>query len=174
MVVYIFDDLKWETIYTNIFTSTIDVKLRNFQYKYIFRIIPTNKRLFIQNIASSNLCDFCSMGIEDLKHLFWECNYVQIFWNDFNNFIQSINIATDINFKTISFGACDEDKDIKNFIIFYAKYFIFVNKCRKTIPRCELFKTYITKRIQVEKEIALMNDKLNKFETKWRFFNAYI
>ena len=170
----LFENLKWDTIYKNIFSSTIDVKLRKFQYKYIFRIIPTNKRLFTQNIANSNLCDFCSMDIENLNHLFWECNHVQIFWNDFNNFMRNVNLETIINFKTISFGAYDEDKDIKNFIIFYAKYFIFLSKCRKTIPRCELFKSYITKRIQVEKEIALMNDKLYKFETKWRFFNAYI
>ena len=66
----LFENLKWDTIYKNIYSSTINVKLRNVQYKYIFRIIPTNKRLFTQNIANSNLCDFCSMDIENLKHLF--------------------------------------------------------------------------------------------------------
>ena len=40
------DNLPWDIIYNNIYISTIDIKLRNFQYKYLFRIIPTNKRLF--------------------------------------------------------------------------------------------------------------------------------
>ena len=81
-----------------------------------------------------------------------------------------------INYKIISFGICDKDVNdsIKNFVIFYAKYFIFLNKCRKTIPRCNLFKIYITKRIYIEKEIALMTDKLQKFENKWRLFISYL
>ena len=81
-----------------------------------------------------------------------------------------------VDFKTISFGICnkDENDSIKNFVIFYAKYFIFLNKCRKTIPMCNLFKTYISKRIQIEKEIALMNDKLQKFENKWRLFSLFL
>ena len=63
------NNLPWDIIYNNIYTSTIDIKLRNFQYKYIYRIVPTNKRLFKQNIANSNLCDFCSMCIESTQHL---------------------------------------------------------------------------------------------------------
>ena len=73
------ENLRWDQIYSNNFTSTIDTKLRIFQYKYLFRIIPTNKRLFKQNIVNSNLCDFCNMDIETIHHLFWECNQVQIF-----------------------------------------------------------------------------------------------
>ena len=171
-----FENLKWDIIYSNTFISSIDVKLRNFQYKYIFRIIPTNKRLFIQNIVNSNLCDFCSMHIETIQHLFWECNYVQTFWNKLHRFLQNTNIGIEMNYKVISFGICnkDENDDIKNFVIFYAKYFIFLNKCGKTIPRWEFFKTYISKRIQMEQEIALMNDKLPKFETKWRLFSSYL
>ena len=30
-----FENLKWDIIYSNTFSSSIDVKLRNFQYKYI-------------------------------------------------------------------------------------------------------------------------------------------
>ena len=170
------ENLKWDTIYSNVFTSTIDTKLRNFQYKYLFRIIPTNKRLFTQNIANSNLCDFCNMDIETVQHLFWECNKVQIFWNNFHKFINNTNIQMQITYKTISFGWCEEtfEDKLKNFIIFYAKYYIFLNKCHKTIPSCDLFKHYLGKQIKIEKEIALMNDKLYTFELKWRQFIAYL
>lgn len=97
------ETLKWNTIYSNVFASTIDTKLRNFQYKYLFRIIPTNKRLFTQNIANSNLCDFCNMDIETIQHLFWECNIVQIFYNNFHNFIRNTNIQIQLTFKSVSF-----------------------------------------------------------------------
>ena len=37
--------IKWKQVYTMPFITTIDTRLRNFQYKYINRIIPTNKYL---------------------------------------------------------------------------------------------------------------------------------
>ena len=56
----------WKNIYMMPFKSTIDTKLREFQYKYIMRIIPTNKFLFKCNLVQSNLCDFCNSYIETL------------------------------------------------------------------------------------------------------------
>ena len=39
-------ELNWKSIYTLPFKTIIDTKLREFQYKYIMRIIPTNTYLF--------------------------------------------------------------------------------------------------------------------------------
>ena len=116
------------------------------------------------------------MDIETIQHLFWECNIVQIFWNNFHNFIRNTNIQIPLTFKSVSFGLCEETNEdkLKNFIIFYAKYFIFLNKCHKTIPSWNLFKEYLNKQIKIEKEIALMNDKLYTFELKWRQFITYL
>ena len=66
---------NWGKVYKNIYSATIDNELRNFQYKYITRIIPTNKSLFKYKLKSSNLCDFCQMNIETIRHLFWEDTY---------------------------------------------------------------------------------------------------
>ena len=80
-------------------------------------------------------------------------------------------MPTPITFETISFGIqCNNNIDIRNFILFHAKYFIFINKCKKTIPTYELFKTYIKSKIETEREIAFLNDKLPIFEQKWRHF----
>ena len=100
------------------------------------------------------------MHIETIHHLFWECNQVQIFWNNFLNLIYSTHIHIQLNFKTVSFGFSEETNEdkLKNYIVFYAKYFVFLNKCHKTIPSCDL---YLKKQIQIEKELALMIDKLN-------------
>ena len=53
------------------------MKLRDFQYRYLNRIVPTNKFLSKCQIVSSSLCDFCNMEIETMHHLFWSvdmCN----------------------------------------------------------------------------------------------------
>ena len=43
------------------------------------RSFPTKKYLLMCNIEHTELCDFCSMDIETLNHLFWECIHVQQF-----------------------------------------------------------------------------------------------
>ena len=134
-----FDNLKWDIIYANTFLSSIDVKLRNFQYKYILRIIPTNKRLFLQNIVNSNLCDFCSMDIESIQHLFLECNYAQFFWNDLSRFLQNTNIGIEISYKIISFGICDKDENdsIKNFFLIVSSHYIYISyQCNLSFCCC--------------------------------------
>ena len=47
-----------------------------------------------------------------------------------------------------------------NFIIFLAKYFIFQNKQNEKVPNIHVFKYYLSKRIEIENEIVLLNDKL--------------
>ena len=39
------EGLNWNKIYTNRLQATKDIRLQNFQYKCLMRIIPTNKYL---------------------------------------------------------------------------------------------------------------------------------
>lgn len=157
-----------------IYFTSIDTTLRNFQYKFLMRLIPTNKYLLRCKLSSSNLCDFCNMNIETTKHLFWECQYVQNFWTEFNQFLNSKNINYTINFKDISFGIMDNflqnDTLATNFIIMLAKYFIFKMKLKNIIPHIEQFKNYLNQRITTETEIAIFKNKLDKHNLKWLKF----
>ena len=56
------ENLNWRAIYL-VQKSTNDIRLRNFQYKHLMRIIPTNQFLTKCHITSSTLCDFCNMEI---------------------------------------------------------------------------------------------------------------
>ena len=71
------ENLNWKKIYLVAQKSTNDIKLRNFQYKYLIRIIPTRSNHFLTKChsSSSTLCEFCNMEIETLSNLFWECIY---------------------------------------------------------------------------------------------------
>ena len=72
-------NIVWDSAYLMAFWCTNDVKLRNFQYKYLMRIVPNNRYLFKCQIAPTVLCDFCSMQEENNAHLFWDCIYSQEF-----------------------------------------------------------------------------------------------
>lgn len=166
------EDLNWKVIYVTPIKSLVDIKIRNFQYKFLHKILPTNQFLAKCNIVSSALCDFCNMEIETVNHLFWECIHVQSFWMQLSSLLQEKNVNIELNFKKIAFGECQliakYDTQVKNFIIFVAKYFIFANKYSKMLPTLQGFKPYIYQKIQIEKEIAFKKDKIAHFENKWR------
>ena len=168
----IFNDpnLDWKHIYLTPIRATIDTTLRDFQYKFIMQIIPTNTFLLKCKISNSNLCDFCNNSIETVVHLFWECQHSQHFWSQLKTFLTEFNIDIDFNYKIICFGKQnDQNKNVLvNFIIISAKYFIFKNKYAKTIPNFQCFKNFLFKRIEIEKVIAMEKDKLEQHRVKWQ------
>ena len=103
----------------------------------------------------------------DLNHLF--CHLKQTFWRDLQIFLATKNVNIDFNFEMVSFGKLDKVylQCNTNFIIFSAKYFIFINKCNKTTPDISNYKQYLYKQINVEKQIAINKYKLPIHEQKW-------
>lgn len=136
-----FDELNWRNIYIVPFTCTIDTRLRIFQYKYLMRIIATNRYLLKCKIAPSSLCDFCNMHDETLDHLFWDCCVCQQFWSRLRSFLDTNNMNINICLQTISFGITQSNlkNTLINFIIILAKYFIFKCKLDKTLPSFMFF-----------------------------------
>ena len=72
--IFLGEDLQWKNIYTTNLKSTNDIKLPNFHYKYLMRIIPTNQFLIKCHIVSSSLCEFCNMEIETFFGKALVCN----------------------------------------------------------------------------------------------------
>ena len=95
------------------------------------------------------------------------------FWMKLKDYLKENNIDIEVTVKTITFGIqerfCPNIK-LKNFIILITKYFIFINTYNKSIPVLQGFRLYIRNRIRIEKEIALMKNRLLKFERLWANF----
>ena len=164
------ENTEWNKIYMVPIICTIYIKLREFQYKFLKRIVPTNTFLFKCKISNSNLCEFCSRDNETVKHLFWECNKIQHFWSQIKTFLMNSNIDITIDYLNICLGYTKAHVHSKliNFIILSAKYFIFKNKYMKTIPDIAAYKSYLNKRIEIEQHIAFQKDKLDQHNAKWQ------
>ena len=162
-------ELNWKEIHETPFKCTIDTKLRYFQYKIIMSIIATNRFLFKCKIIGSNLCDFCVMHQETLTHLFYECPYVQEFWGQIKRYLEEKGIVFELSLKNILLGTQNGDK-LSNFIILCAKYYIYTCKLNNKVPNVVQFKNVLNERKQVEKIIAIKNDKLEKHNKKWSKF----
>ena len=55
----------------------------SFQYRLLNFILFTNDKLFKIALSDSDKCSFCGTYMEDLYHLFFNCSFVQVFWNSF-------------------------------------------------------------------------------------------
>ena len=165
-------EIKWKQTYTGAFEITTDTKLRNFQYKFLMRLIPTNKYLYMCQLTSSNLCDFCTMYIESIEHLFWECPIVQNLWVNICNYLRSLGIEVSLNLFDICFGKQTNSnyESCVNFIILLCKYFVFKMKYMKVTPTFDIFKNYLIQRVKIEKEIAMQTNKMEKYLIKWHKF----
>jgi len=169
------DNIDWRYMYTHPIKLTNETKLREFQFKFLNRIVPNNSFLFKCKIASSSLCDFCHSNPDSLQHMFWECQYIQIFWTAFTSqILEPLNITKNVNFQNIVWCNILEDSEtnswIVNYLILLAKYFIFRSKCLIQIPVIAVFHTYVKDRMMVEDVIATMNNKLNKYKAKWQVY----
>ena len=138
------DDDKWNNIYIRPFKSCSEVKLRMFQYKINVNCLMTNKKLYRMKIIDSDMCSFCNNNTEDMKHLFWDCNYVNTFWNDFSDWYkQYFNDDIDLNYKLILFGVGSDP--LVNLCFILMKRVIYTSKFKKQTPSFVHFKYLVLK-----------------------------
>ena len=128
-----FENLNWKFIFKKCMKNSPDPQLQWFQARLLHRILPTQKYLTLCKLTDSSFCVFCGNSIENLNHLFWNCNFVKKFWNDFMKLLHEkcthcdrLNLCQEL----VIFGIVDNiytDEAIDSLIL-YAKYFIY--KCK--------------------------------------------
>jgi len=169
------ENTDWRIIYTIPLKSTIDTYLRNFQYKFLSRIVPTNKFLTKCGLKACSLCEFCQSNIETIDHLFWECNYIKELWTKLQHFLKDVNIEIKLSKEMAFLGFIDKKvyNHVLNFILILMKTFIFNMKIKKCIPNFNIFLNYLKIKIQTEAEIALIKNKYETNNQKWIHFMQY-
>ena len=88
----IFQDLKeqhFRKIFIMPYTCTIETKLRNFQLKFIHRILPNRNLLFKMKKINNKNCTFCKNVEDSLEHMFWDCRIVSQFYTAVEEYLKS-------------------------------------------------------------------------------------
>lgn len=158
----------WKKYFKLPFKVTKDSSMLWFQLRMLHRILPSNYLLAKMTIKDNNNCTFCTNEIETLKHLFWDCRYVETFWLNFRDFLSSKGIVLpyEWNQKDILFGSLAYDTVINQLLI-KAKQFIYTRKLDESIPLFDIFKLSIKTHYRIEKYNAVKNGRLEKFEKSW-------
>ena len=170
-------NLNWPIIYLKPFVTTQEIKLRWFQYRILHRILTTNTFAYKLKLIDSEMCTFCNEKKESLEHLFWECNIVQNFWNNFINWLlKSCNHIhnLELSLEFVIFGCKDNTKtdNIFDLLLLLAKYFIYKCKVKNVQLNITHFKNEVKQRYMVEKHIHFSKNCLNKFFTKWSMYRS--
>ncbi|MCP3888847.1 MAG: hypothetical protein GY702_08215 [Desulfobulbaceae bacterium] len=158
-------DTNWTKIYRLPFEVCHDTKSRDFQYRFIHHIIPTNEFLHKIGKIENNLCRYCKQEIENVNHLFYSCKYIQIFWQSVSNNILHVFNIKHLKLENVLYGMIDKDTDVLvNQILILAKQYIIQTKMYQTVS--------ITTFIQKVKELYFIERRTAKkgekqIEKKW-------
>ena len=124
-------DAEWENIFILPHILPVENKVKEMQYKILFRYVPTNKLLYKIKKKTSPNCHMCLSSIRTIEHLFFECSIVKTFWALLWESLgkDTGNTKLDINLKHIILGfkweKVAQNREI-NIIILKEKYYIFL------------------------------------------------
>lgn len=101
-----------------------DTYLKNFQYKLLLRILPTNSFLYKIKLKATNLCSLCGLEDETLEHLFYDCNVTKNFWLSFEQSIKKYDANFVISKEQVLLGFPENNLFINLIFIIAKNFFI--------------------------------------------------
>ena len=132
-----FTDDDWRRFFMMPHLTASEAKLRYFQFKFLHRIIATNRLLYLMKKNDSDVCSFCGTAVETLEHLFWECNVTASFILD----VEARVLRRQFYFskRDFFFGYGDATNHPYNFLILHIKYYIYDCKRHEMKPTVDEF-----------------------------------
>ena len=158
------------TLHMDIYRLTNVAKYRSFQYRLLQRGIVTNIQLYKWKITESTRCFFCKEGIETITHLLSECTIVQELWQNVKKFLEQYYGIINVDLNTaaiIKNQICMPKGNIGNMICLITKQYVYQQKCLQGSIHFPCLKEVILKTQNMEKYIAIKNNRLSKHLKKW-------
>ena len=124
------------------------------------------------NITDNITCTFCKDSNETISHLFFDCRFVKVIWNQLKAWLM---LEFNFNFscsKTETLFGCLNTSVPINMILLLTKQFIFSCKTNKSILNLEIFKKRFKLYILCEKYNAFQTDRYHQFLKIWHNFST--
>jgi hypothetical protein len=153
-----------------------NTKIRTFQFKLLYNLIPTN--LYLKRIQRSETdkCRWCTK-IDDTAHYFVLCVALEPFWHSFTLWCQGY-LKEDIKFtiEDILIGILiNKTKyDTINACILLAKWHIYKSKLNESEAFFYKYLCELKYYLHIEKTIAAKNNKLDVYNLKWSIVEDYL
>lgn len=155
----------WAVIFKMPFIALSDTKIQYFQFRFLHRVLGTNKLLYYMNKVESPLCNFCHIETESVEHLFWSCHITSSFLLDAEQlFFGRQFILTNRDF---FFGYNLVLDHPMNFFILHCKYYLYICKQNETLPSVNDFYYRMKFVMKVESCINSKNGCTKKAKTRF-------
>jgi hypothetical protein len=155
-----------------------DTKIRSFQYKLIFNLIPCN--LYLLKIGKSNTynCNYCQ-EIDNISHYFYICENTNCFWDSFKNWwnrMEEDSIIIDKTTAILGIKCKGHKYDKLNACLQLARWhiYIYIEKLNLHEPALYKFLCMLKYKIKIEKIISSKNNNMSKFDKLWGEIEEYI
>ena len=161
----------WRVFYRMPYLITRDTKVQSFQYKILHQFFPCNYWLSKWNIDIEENCDMCG-HCDTIEHYFIFCCISKTFWTSvFNWFsaITSVSVRLTVEQMLLGIEIIDDDSILfsLNYVILLGKFFIAKCKKNQSRPMLYEFLKEIRYKLEIEKYIAMANDKVVSFDKRW-------
>jgi hypothetical protein len=166
---------EWKSIFKRP-RCIIHTKIRVFQYKLLFSLLPCNK--YLKQIARSDTdkCNECHK-LDDTAHYMFECPKVVPFWNSFMDWWNALSQSTTFLDKKSAFTGFSGKQDkveTLNACLLIAKWHVYKSKINESEIFFYNFLRDFKYNIDIEKTIAIKNDKIEFYTIKWQLVEEYI
>ena len=168
------DDITVSKVFLNLLSVSSETFIRSFQLKLLDDIVFTNKRLAKIGYVLHDTCTFCKVETETIYHLFYECPFTLLFWENFENFWFVLSGKREkFTLQDVYIGKL-EKCELLNYLITLAKLHIWQSRKQDKIPECEVFLKQVDVKYRTEKYIAVKNNTQKQFQAKWLLYRWHL
>ena len=168
------DDITASKVFLNLLSIPSETFIRSFQLKLLDDIVFTNKRLAKIGYVLHDTCTFCKVETETTYHLFYECPFTLLFWENFENFWFVLSGKREKFTLQDVYIDKSENCELLNYLITLAKLHIWQSRKQDKIPECEVFLKQVDVKYRTEKYIAVKNNTQKKFQGKWLLYRWHL
>ena len=167
-----YENLNWRNIFKKLLLTTSDTQLRWFQFRLLYRIIPTGRYLFLRKAIDSPLCLFCNEEEETIIHLFWSCRITRAFWNDLEKILNEkcitcVNLTFSEKYILIGDSENISVDTTLDLIVLLAKMYIYKCKWNNRKPCLTAYNRLLKQRYTVELYYNTIAGKKMLIENRW-------
>ena len=144
---------SWQSVYTSVKSISKEMKLREFNFKFLHRIIVTRKELCRYGIKTDEGCLYCGEP-DSLDHTYIYCQFTQQF---IKNRVQWFNEVNKCNFnlglKEILFGIRNTREDLVkklNYTLLFLRNYIYKCKLKEDALLVPDFINKLTRKYKIE------------------------
>lgn len=145
---------------------TTSIRLRNFQFRFLHRVIFCAKTLFQWKLVDSPRCTFCNDDYETIEHLFFDCHITKRFLETLQAWFESVT-ADEVIISRENFFFCNHEDDLLNIIMLIAKKHIFSRRMLDRHPNVFILKDNMLEIVRIERYDAFNTRKFKPFIRKW-------